>query len=96
MEARWHSSSAIIGLMPVRCPYKAFCTEVGEVEIQFLKTSSVTSRGFSFAMVWGIKYSRPGRTVFDAVDDSSVFFTEDNVAVFSHDLYDQALSAQVS
>ena len=62
MEARWHSSSAIIGLMPVRCPYKAFCTEVGEVEIQFLKTSSVTSRGFSFAMVWGIKYSRPGRT----------------------------------
>ena len=49
-------------LMPVRWPYNAFCTEVGEDKIQLRNTVSVTVRGFSFAMVCGIKYSRPGST----------------------------------
>ena len=34
--------------------------------------------------------------VFDAVNDLSVFRAEDDVAVFSHDLHDEHLAAEVA
>ena len=36
-----------------------------------------------------------GRDVFDAVQDHSLFVTEDDVAVLAHQLHDQTLSAGI-
>ena len=36
------------------------------------------------------------RNMFDTVDDPSGVITEDDIAVLSHDLYDQCFTAQIA
>ena len=55
MLARWHISSAIMGLMPVRWLYRAFWTDMEEELTAWRKVSWVTVSGFSLATVWGMK-----------------------------------------
>ncbi len=62
MEARWHSSSPIMGLIPVSFKYSAFLTGAGAWPMSRENSSRGSPKGFPFSVVWGIKYSLPGNT----------------------------------
>ena len=54
-EARWQISVPMMGLRPVIFWYRALWRGAGEERRAAPKASSVTSRGFSFSTVMGIK-----------------------------------------
>jgi hypothetical protein len=55
MDARWHSSSPIMGLMPVSFIYRAFLTGAGAAAIRSAKPSRETVKGSPLCSVRGIK-----------------------------------------